>query len=162
MNGSGMLSLRLSCHRLLTLTVVKYLQDSLVYTCIHMAFLVTNGAIQADGKPENSFAFSGEAKNKKYATEIIHECHEAWRRLINGDTPNKTASYELSMYVKCCSLALLRCSWFVSCNLTVQGSAHRVTKDDPLYANLPHDSRKAPAPVDPSSKSTLSGTTETY
>jgi len=40
-----------------------------------------------DGKPENQFAFSGEAKNKKYAMEIIHETHEAWRRLINGDTP---------------------------------------------------------------------------
>lgn len=51
-----------------------------------------------DGKPENNFAFSGEAKNKKYATEIIHECHEAWRRLISGESPAKTASYDLSMY----------------------------------------------------------------
>ena len=38
-----------------------------------------------DGKPENNFAFSGEAKNKKYATEIVHECHEAWRRLVHGE-----------------------------------------------------------------------------
>lgn len=52
-----------------------------------------------DGKPENTFAFSGEAKNKKYATEIIHECHEAWRRLITGESPAKTPSYDLSMYV---------------------------------------------------------------
>ncbi|KAH9947097.1 inorganic pyrophosphatase [Amylocystis lapponica] len=37
-----------------------------------------------DGKPENQFAFSGEAKNKKYATEIIHD-------------PAKTASYDLSI-----------------------------------------------------------------
>ena len=51
-----------------------------------------------DGKPENTFAFSGEAKNKKYATEIIHECHEAWRRLITGESPAKTPSYDLSMY----------------------------------------------------------------
>ena len=50
-----------------------------------------------DGKPENTFAFSGEAKNKKYATEIIHECHEAWRRLITGETPAQTPSYDLSM-----------------------------------------------------------------
>ena len=49
-----------------------------------------------DGKPENTFAFSGEAKNKKYATEIIHECHEAWRRLITGETANKTSTYDLS------------------------------------------------------------------
>ena len=40
-----------------------------------------------DGKPENQFAFSGEAKNKKYATEIIHECHEAWRKLaVTGES----------------------------------------------------------------------------
>lgn len=57
-----------------------------------------------DGKPENQFAFSGEAKNKKYATEIIHECHEAWRRLISGQSPAKTASYDLSMYVFCMPL----------------------------------------------------------
>jgi len=52
-----------------------------------------------DGKPENQFAFSGEAKNKKYATAIIHECHEAWRRLVSGESPAKTPNYELSMYV---------------------------------------------------------------
>lgn len=51
----------------------------------------------ADGKPENVFAFSGEAKNKKYATEIIHECHEAWRRLISNEAAARTASYDLSM-----------------------------------------------------------------
>jgi inorganic pyrophosphatase len=52
-----------------------------------------------DGKPENTFAFSGEAKNKKYAMEIIHECHEAWRRLISGETPAQTPSYDISMCV---------------------------------------------------------------
>ena len=36
-----------------------------------------------DGKPENNFAFSGEAKNKKYTDEVIHECHEAWKKLIH-------------------------------------------------------------------------------
>ncbi len=39
-----------------------------------------------DGKPENQFAFSGECKNKKYANEIIHECAEAWEKLITGKT----------------------------------------------------------------------------
>jgi inorganic pyrophosphatase len=52
-----------------------------------------------DGKPENQFAFSGEAKNKKYAAEIIHECHESWRRLITGESPAKTPNYELSTCV---------------------------------------------------------------
>ncbi|KAL8874225.1 MAG: hypothetical protein Q9174_000417 [Haloplaca sp. 1 TL-2023] len=37
-----------------------------------------------DGKPENQFAFSGECKNKKYATDVIRECAEAWERLITG------------------------------------------------------------------------------
>jgi inorganic pyrophosphatase len=39
-----------------------------------------------DGKQENSFAFSGECKNKKYALEVIKECNEAWERLITGKT----------------------------------------------------------------------------
>lgn len=38
-----------------------------------------------DGKPENQFAFSGEAKNKKYALEIIRECNEAWKKLISRE-----------------------------------------------------------------------------
>ncbi|CCH45122.1 Inorganic pyrophosphatase [Wickerhamomyces ciferrii] len=39
-----------------------------------------------DGKPENQFAFSGEAKNKKYAEEVIRETNEAWENLIQGKT----------------------------------------------------------------------------
>lgn len=42
-----------------------------------------------DGKPENVFAFSGEAKNKKYATDIILETHEAWKGLISGASDKK-------------------------------------------------------------------------
>lgn len=37
-----------------------------------------------DGKPENSFAFTGECKNKKYALDLIQHCHESWDNLING------------------------------------------------------------------------------
>ncbi|BEJ11459.1 hypothetical protein CspHIS471_0108810 [Cutaneotrichosporon sp. HIS471] len=39
-----------------------------------------------DGKSENVFAFSGEAKPKKYATEIIFECNKAWKKLMKGET----------------------------------------------------------------------------
>lgn len=42
-----------------------------------------------DGKPENIFAFSGECKNKKYASEIICECAESWDRLISGESDSK-------------------------------------------------------------------------
>ncbi|CAE6512342.1 unnamed protein product [Rhizoctonia solani] len=86
-----------------------------------------------DGKPENAFAFSGEAKNKKYATEIIHECHEAWRRLITGESPSKTASYDLSI-----------------ANVTVPNSPGYVDRSNPIYTSIPPDSRKPPAPIDPS------------
>lgn len=59
-----------------------------------------------DGKPENQFAFSGECKNKKYAEEVINETHEAWEKLIAGQsadskgielvntTLSKTATYD--------------------------------------------------------------------
>ncbi|CAG8450841.1 8091_t:CDS:2 [Ambispora leptoticha] len=86
-----------------------------------------------DGKPENQFAFSGEAKNKKYATEIIHETHEAWRRLIMGSTAAKTDKYDLSI-----------------ANLTVENSPGKITVDDPLYQSIPADSRQPSAPIDPS------------
>nr|ASF90240.1 hypothetical protein SPAR06738 [Bartheletia paradoxa] len=39
-----------------------------------------------DGKPENQFAFSGEARKSAYALEIIHETHEAWRRLMADES----------------------------------------------------------------------------
>ncbi|KAJ6503387.1 inorganic pyrophosphatase [Mycena vitilis] len=82
-----------------------------------------------DGKPENTFAFSGEAKNKKYATEIIHECHEAWRRLITGESPMQELSIQ---------------------NITIKNSPGFIQRDHPQYTNLPADSRKPPAPIDPS------------
>lgn len=86
-----------------------------------------------DRKPENVFAFSGEAKNRKYATEIVHECHEAWRKLVFGESPAKSATYDLSIQ-----------------NLTIENSPGFVRPSDPVYANLPPDSRKPPAPIDPS------------
>ncbi|EGE06390.1 inorganic pyrophosphatase [Trichophyton equinum CBS 127.97] len=40
-----------------------------------------------DGKPENQFAFSGECKNSKYAMDVVHECAEAWEKLMSGQSP---------------------------------------------------------------------------
>ncbi|KAG8817783.1 Inorganic pyrophosphatase [Serendipita sp. 399] len=89
-----------------------------------------------DGKPENTFAFSGEAKNKKYATEIIHECHEAWRRLaVTGESPAKTATYDLSIL-----------------NATVENSLGLTSPTNPVYTNLPAATRDPPKPIDPASK----------
>jgi nucleosome-remodeling factor subunit len=36
------------------------------------------------GKPENQFAFNGEAKNKEFALSIIRESHEQWRKCVHA------------------------------------------------------------------------------
>ncbi|GAA99158.1 uncharacterized protein L969DRAFT_95064 [Mixia osmundae IAM 14324] len=82
-----------------------------------------------DGKPENQFAFSGEAKNKKYATEIVHECHAAWKKLISGQGGRVDINIS---------------------NSTVKDSPGVVGPSDDVYKGIPQDSRKATAPIDPS------------
>ncbi|RUS20364.1 inorganic pyrophosphatase, partial [Endogone sp. FLAS-F59071] len=85
-----------------------------------------------DGKPENSFAFSGEAKNRKYATDVVHETHEAWRRLITAAIPAKSDKYDIKL-----------------ANLTVD-SPYKITTSDEIYLGLPNDSRQPPAPIESS------------
>ncbi|KAG9242127.1 inorganic pyrophosphatase [Calycina marina] len=80
-----------------------------------------------DGKPENQFAFTGECKNKKYATDIVRECSEAWEKLIAG----KTAPGDVSIT-----------------NLTVKNSAQRVSPDQ-LPPIGPNENLQ-PAPIDSS------------
>ena len=41
---------------------------------------------------------------------------------------------------------------FRSANITVEGSVGLVGTSDPVYTSLPPDSRKPPAPIDPTSK----------
>ena len=82
-----------------------------------------------DGKPENQFAFSGEAKNRRYATEVVHECHEAWRRLMSGATD--AGGVQIA-------------------NTTVQGSKQIVSPNDPLIRSVPPHAPKPAEPVDPS------------
>ncbi|KAF9163437.1 Inorganic pyrophosphatase [Actinomortierella ambigua] len=86
-----------------------------------------------DGKPENQFAFSGEAKNKKYATEVIHETHGAWKRLISGEIPSKSEAYDIQVY-----------------NTSVGASPYKVSNDDEIVKNVPANTAKAPASIDPS------------
>lgn len=78
-----------------------------------------------DGKPENQFAFSGECKNKKYATEVIRETHEAWRTLIEGGDPTSSITLQ---------------------NTTLANNPNRV----PPPAHIPQGQDYAPAPIDPS------------
>ncbi|KAE8447638.1 Inorganic pyrophosphatase [Mollisiaceae sp. DMI_Dod_QoI] len=80
-----------------------------------------------DGKPENQFAFTGECKNKKYATDVVRECAEAWEKLITGKTQPGDVS---------------------TTNLTVQKSPSRVTPDQ--LPPIPQNENLTPAPIDPS------------
>lgn len=80
-----------------------------------------------DGKPENQFAFTGECKNKKYATDIVRECAEAWERLVTG----KTDAGEVS-----------------TVNLTVKHSNNLVTREK--LAPIPQAENLQSAPIDPS------------
>ncbi|XP_058813736.1 inorganic pyrophosphatase isoform X2 [Topomyia yanbarensis] len=38
-----------------------------------------------DGKPENQFAFNGEAKDAAFATKVVEETHRFWRALVNKE-----------------------------------------------------------------------------
>ena len=76
-------------------------------------------------QPENQFAFSGEAKNKRYATEIIHECNEAWKKLIAGQGNHKEHGIAIE-------------------NTKLSGTPGNGN------VQVPADSRKPPAPIDPS------------
>merc|ERR1712157_657546 len=79
-----------------------------------------------DGKPENQFAFSGEAKNRKYATEIVHECNEAWKRLISGQADAGDISLT---------------------NSSVQGSKGFVGANDAAVTSVPKANPQPPAPI---------------
>lgn len=46
-----------------------------------------------DGKPENEFAFNGEAKNAAFATNIVTEVHKFWRGLITKEIDGGSISW---------------------------------------------------------------------
>jgi len=49
-----------------------------------------------DGKPENQFAFNGEAKTREFALHIIDEVHQHWQNLIKQEG----SSSEIEWFVK--------------------------------------------------------------
>jgi inorganic pyrophosphatase len=49
----------------------------------------------AAGAP-NVFAFDGQVQNRDFALVIIEEQHDHWRRLISGETPQKTQRYDMA------------------------------------------------------------------
>ncbi|OWF55923.1 Inorganic pyrophosphatase [Mizuhopecten yessoensis] len=62
-----------------------------------------------DGKPENTFAFDGEAKNKEYALKVVEECSKQWKDLIGKN-------------VECDSI---KCE-----NTTVAGSPYKIENQE--------------------------------
>lgn len=50
-----------------------------------------------DGKPENTFAFNGEAKNKDFALNIIKECAEQWHKLATGEVKKDGISVQATV-----------------------------------------------------------------
>ncbi|KAI9171400.1 Inorganic pyrophosphatase [Paramyrothecium foliicola] len=90
-----------------------------------------------DGKPENQFAFTGECKNKSYAMDVVHECAEAWERLITG----KTNPGEVSIH---------RDLTPSSTNTTVQQSPSRIAPEQlpPLPANENLPAEKIDSSID--------------
>jgi nucleosome-remodeling factor subunit len=39
-----------------------------------------------DGKPENQFAFNGDAKNKDFAHRVIDDVHKYWASLVKKES----------------------------------------------------------------------------
>uniref|UniRef100_A0A182SHG8 Inorganic pyrophosphatase n=1 Tax=Anopheles maculatus TaxID=74869 RepID=A0A182SHG8_9DIPT len=68
-----------------------------------------------DGKPENQFAFNGEAKDAAFATKTVTDTHRFWQQLVNKEVDNNG----------------------ISClNTTVDGSPYLVANDaaDEVFA----------------------------
>ena len=46
-----------------------------------------------DGKPENQFAFNGEAKPRDFALNVIEEVHKHWKGLLNKEASATSISW---------------------------------------------------------------------
>jgi inorganic pyrophosphatase len=86
-----------------------------------------------DGKPENQFAFKGQAKDRAYALKVIEETHEAWSRLIKKEIPSKTDKYDICVE-----------------NTQVKDSPYKVAADHAAVKSVPAESKQPAQPVDES------------
>ncbi|XP_012276544.1 inorganic pyrophosphatase [Orussus abietinus] len=81
-----------------------------------------------DGKPENQFAFNGEAKSKEFALKIIDDVHRHWSSLIKRDAPAGN----------------IACT-----NVTVDGSPFKITPTAAEEVVEKAPERVEPHPVEP-------------
>lgn len=76
-----------------------------------------------DGKPPNVFGLDEKFMDKRYALEVIAECHHAWEELITGDKERKLENH--SDHVKDLVRNLSRNSLFtLGQDLDVHEEAH--------------------------------------
>lgn len=54
-----------------------------------------------DGKPENQFAFNGEAKPRDFALHIIDEVHQHWQNLVKQEASTGIIWF-ISFFYKLC------------------------------------------------------------
>ena len=64
---------------------------------------------------------------------MIHECYEAWVKLIQKTVPAKTEKYDIQVVNTC-----------------VDASPYKVALNDPIYENLAKASPQPPLPIDQS------------
>ncbi|XP_020282222.1 inorganic pyrophosphatase isoform X2 [Pseudomyrmex gracilis] len=80
-----------------------------------------------DGKPENQFAFNGEAKPREFALRVVEEVHQHWRNLVNQEGS----------------------TGIVCSNLTVEGSPFKITPEAAEEALEKAPESMEPQPVEP-------------
>jgi inorganic pyrophosphatase len=108
---------------------IKTLMPNLLESTV---FMFRNYKIP-DGKPANRFAFDGEVKDAEYAKMLVDETHESWKKLISGAVPNKSTEADYDIAVE---------------NVSVEGSAAKLPRDDAKLAAIPKHDPKPPAPVE--------------
>lgn len=60
-----------------------------------------------DGKPENQFAFNGEAKSRDFALHVIEEVHKHWENLVKKEANAGSISW---LVIFCCEVKFQRFS----------------------------------------------------
>ncbi|EEB19937.1 Inorganic pyrophosphatase, putative [Pediculus humanus corporis] len=83
-----------------------------------------------DGKPENQFAFNGEAKNRDFALNIVEQVHNFWKALVQSETGEGEISCK---------------------NLTVNKSPHKIDVSEAKEIVQKAPDFGPPAEVDPMS-----------
>jgi len=84
----------------------------------------------ASDAPPNEFAFSGKAKNKSFAMEIIMQTHEQWKKLINKGMENDKG-------MACENVTVVASPYKINDDIATLVTKDLPTKTDP--AALPND-----------------------